>query len=436
MTMKIRGLRWYIAALLFASTVINYIDRQTLSVVAPVLTKELHISPIEYGYILQAFLISYTIMYVLTGPLVDRWGTRVSLAVFVGWWSVANAVHLFARSAAELSVFRFLLGIAEPGNYNAAGRITSEWYPPRERAFLNGLASAGSALGAIIAAPMVAWLTIHYGWRFAFAATGALGLIWLVPWLVLFRLPGKHPLITAAELKHIQTAPEAAPPMPNATSRELWRQREVWGMLLARFFADSVWWFYLFWMPKYLADQRGFTLAEIGLIAWLPYLTADIGAIAGGYISGRLIASGRDVLQSRYIPMAVSAFIMPVSIAIALSRSSAVVIAIICTVTFFHMIWKANLVTITNDIYPIESLGTVSGIVSVGSGIGGIVFMNLTGRIVEAFSYNAMFFIMGFLHPVAFLVCRWLVGKTPGPGAASRTALPIVATQKEGVSNV
>ena len=406
--MKLQGVRWYVAALLVASTVINYIDRQALSVVAPVLTKELHISQIEYGYILQAFLVSYTIMYVLTGPLVDRWGTRLSLAVFVAWWSVANALHVFARSAVQLSGFRFLLGMAEPGNYNAAGRITSEWYPPKERAFVNGLVNAGSAVGAIVAAPMVAWLTIAYGWRFAFVATGALGIVWLVLWLLFYHLPEKHPLITDAELEHIHTAPEAEAVMPDASFGELWRQREVWGLLLARFFADSVWWFYLFWMPKYLVEQRAFTLAEIGLIAWMPYLTADVGAIAGGYISGRLIGPKRTLLQARYIPMAVSAFLMPVSIAIAVVQSSTVAVALICMVTFCHMIWKVNLVTITNDIYPIQSVGTVSGIVSVGSGLGGIVFMNITGQIVQAFSYNTVFLIMGFLHPAAFLLCRGL----------------------------
>ena len=182
--MKLRNVRWYVAGLLFASTVINYIDRQTLSVVAPVLTKELNISPVEYAYILQAFLIAYTIMYVLSGPLVDRWGTKISLAAFVAWWSVSNALHMFARSPFQLAIFRFLLGVGEPGNYNAAARIASEWYPAKERAFINGLVNAGSAIGAIIATPLVAWLTLAYGWRFAFVATGLLGFVWLAFWLV------------------------------------------------------------------------------------------------------------------------------------------------------------------------------------------------------------------------------------------------------------
>ncbi len=414
--MKLRRLRWYIAALLFASTVVNYIDRQALSVVAPVLTKELHITPVEYGNIVQAFLIAYTVMYVVSGVLVDRWGTRISLAVFVTWWSVANMLHMFARSAVHLAGFRFLLGVGEPGNYMAAAKAISEWYPPKERAFVNGLINAGSALGAIIAAPLVVWLTLHYGWRFSFLVTGALGFVWLVFWLALYHLPERHARITAAELDYIRSSPGELDNAPRARWLDLWKQREVWGLLLARFFSDPVWWFYLFWMPKYLVEQRGFTLAEIGIFAWLPYLASDLGSLAGGYISGRLLNGGRTPLQARYATMLPAALFMPASIAIPFIDSSALALVLICLVTMAHQVWKTNLMTITNDIYPIASVGSVSGIVSLGSGAGGAVFMNLTGRVVQAFSYGSIFVIMGFLHPAAYLVCRLLVPKAPAAG--------------------
>jgi len=414
--MRIRHLRWYVAALLFASTVINYIDRQALSVVAPVLTQELNISQVEYGYIVQSFLIAYTVMYVVSGVLVDHWGTRLSLAVFVTWWSAANILHMFARSAVQLAGFRFLLGMGEPGNYMAAAKAISEWYPPKERAFVNGLINAGSALGAIIAAPLVVWITMHYGWRFSFMVTGALGFVWLVLWLALYRLPGEHRRITAGELSYIRSSPGELDNSTPAKWGELWRQREVWGLLLARFFSDPVWWFYLFWMPKYLAEQRGFSLAEIGLFAWLPYLTSDLGALAGGYISGRLLGGKRTALQARYATMLPAALFMPASIAIPFIDSSALALALICLVTLAHQVWKTNLMTITNDIYPVASIGSVSGIVSLGSGVGGAVFMNLTGRIVQAFSYSSIFVIMGFLHPAAYLVCRLLVPRAPALG--------------------
>jgi ACS family hexuronate transporter-like MFS transporter len=418
--MKIRNLRWWIAALLFVSTVINYVDRQTLSVVAPVLTKELNISPVEYGYILQCFLAAYTIMYVVSGLLVDRWGTRASLSVFVGWWSLANALHVFARTATQLAAFRFLLGIGEPGNYNAAGRAASEWYPPKERAFINGLINAGSAVGAIVATPLVVWITARYGWRQAFLLTGLLGFVWLAFWIVFYRLPEKHPWITDEERTRIREQTPAAGAAPLPWSR-FWTQREVWGLLLARFFSDPVWWFYLFWMPKYLVDQRGFTMTQLGVFAWLPYLTSDLGSIAGGWFSGRLIARGRATLASRYAAMLPAVLFMPASLLIAWVDSATLALAVICVITFCHMVWKTNLMTITNDIYPVESVGSVSGIVSLGSGLGGVLFMNLAGRIVETFSYNVIFVIMGFLHPAAYLVCRLMVSQVPGAQVPAKT---------------
>jgi ACS family hexuronate transporter-like MFS transporter len=316
---------------------------------------------------------------------------------------------MFARSAFHLAAFRFLLGVGEPGNYMAAGRATSEWYPPKERAFINGLVNAGSAIGAVIATPLVAWITVRYGWRFAFVATGSLGFVWLAFWLLLYQLPEKHRLITPAELDLIRSAPDPAEAGPRVSWAALWTQREVWGLLLARFFSDPVWWFYLFWMPKYLVEQRGFTLTEVGIFAWLPYLTSDIGALAGGWLSGRLIARKRTILHARYATMLPAVLFMPASLAIPFLASPAYALALICVVTFCHQVWKTNLMTITNDIYPVKSVGSVSGIVSLGSGLGGVVFMNVTGRIVEAFSYTSIFIIMGFLHPLAYLVCRALV---------------------------
>jgi MFS transporter, ACS family, hexuronate transporter len=301
--MKIRHLRWYVAALLFASTVINYIDRQTLSVVAPVLTRELNLGAVEYGYILQSFLLAYTVMYVISGILVDRWGTKWSLAAFAGWWSISNALHILARSAWQLAAFRFLLGAGEPGNYNAVGRAASEWYPPKERALINGLANAGSAAGAIIATPLVVWITARYGWRFAFLITGGLGVVWLALWLVIYELPERHRRITPEELALIQGDRAKAAKTAPVKWGQLWRRRDIWGLLIARFFSDPVWWFYLFWMPKYLVDNRGFTMTELGLFAWLPYLTSDIGSVAGGYLSGKLLSRGWHALDARYAAM-------------------------------------------------------------------------------------------------------------------------------------
>ena len=410
--MKIPHLRWLIAALLFTATVINYIDRQTLSILAPVLTKELQLTPIQYANILMAFQIAYAVMYLVSGVLVDRWGTRISLGAFMAWWSISNMLHAFARSAVGLGVFRVLLGIGEPGNFMAASKATSEWYPPKERAFLNGVANAGAAVGAVIATPLVVCLWDWMGWRSAFVATGAMGFVWLILWLALYRVPEKHPLITVEELRLIREGQQAAPKGGQRVGwLDLLRFPQTWGLFFSRFLSDPVWWFYLFWLPKYLAEQRGFTMHEIGMLGWLPYLTADIGSVLGGIGSGLLVKRGWDVLDARRAGMWPFALIMPVSIGIPYLASPAAALAIISLVTFAHMAWKTNQMTVTNDIYPVHIVGSVSGLTALGNGLGAAAFTWLTGQIVQHFSYNAVFLIMGFLHPAAYVVFRLLVKK-------------------------
>lgn len=418
-------------ALLFTATVLNYVDRQVLSIVAPVLTKELDLSQIEYSNIVQAFLIAYTFMYIGSGILVDRWGTRVSLAVFIVWWSIANMLHGFARSATQLGLFRFLLGVGEPGNFMTAVRVTSEWFPPKEKALVLGFVNAGAAVGAIIAAPLVAWITLSYGWRVAFVATGALGFIWLIAWLLFYRLPAQHPWISKEELSYIQDENLKKDQAVKEKIRwiDLLRYKQTWGLLLAKFISDPVWWFYLFWLPKYLSEQRGFTLAEIGMLAWLPYLASDVGAIVGGYASGHLIKRNWPVIKARGAVMLAFALVMPLSLVIVYTPSSTLALGIICVITCCHMGWKTNLMTLTNDVYPTRIVGSVAGIIAFGSGLGGTLFTNLTGRVVEHYSYDAIFIIMGFLHPIAYIIFRLLVrGPLSGGPDAKAAAQPVAQT--------
>jgi MFS transporter, ACS family, hexuronate transporter len=407
---KIPHLRWYVAGLLFFASVINYVDRQALSVVAPVLTKELNISPVEYATILQAFLIAYTVMYVVSGVLTDRFGTRKSLAGFMIWWSVSNALHAFAGSAFSLGVFRFLLGAGESGNFMASIKAVSEWYPAREKAFVNGLVNAGAAVGAIVAPPAVVWLLNSYGWRTAFVVTGALGFVWLFAWLLLYWVPEKHPRITAAELALIREGQAGNAGHVRIPWGGLLKYPQTWGLMLARVISDPVWWFYLFWLPKYLVDQRGFTMIEMGMIAWLPYLFADLGSVAGGLGSGWLLKRfDWKPLRARSVMMLIFALMMPVSVWVAFTNSNTLALVFICLVTFAHMGWKTNLMTMTNDVYPPATIGSVAGIVAFGSGVGATLFTNLTGWIVQNHSYTSIFVIMGFLHPISWIVVRGLV---------------------------
>ncbi|MBM3814311.1 MAG: MFS transporter [Acidimicrobiia bacterium] len=400
--------RWSIASLLFLATVINYVDRQTLSVVAPVLTKELGISNTEYSNILTAFMVPYTFMYVISGWLVDKWGTRRALATFMAWWSAANILHATARSAFGLGSFRFLLGLGESGNFMAAEKAISEWYPAKERGFANGLVNAAAATGAIISPPLIAWITIQYGWRAAFVITGSFGFVWLIAWFAIYRLPHEHKKINEAERLYILEG-RTGLEKERIPYRRLLALPQVWGLLVSRVFADPVWWFYLFWLPKYLQDVRSFTLAEIGMIAWMPYLCADLGSLFGGWVSGRFISAKRSALFARRATMVPFALVMPVGILVNY-LPSAPALGVICIVTFSHMAWKTNLMTMTNDIFPTSMVGSAAGVVGLGSGLAGAISTPLVGRIVDAFGYGSVFCVMGFLHPIAmgllFLLVR------------------------------
>ena len=403
----IEKLRWRMAVLLFCATVINYVDRQALSVMASEITADLGLSNIDYSNILQAFLICYTGMYLLAGYLIDRWGTRMALAVSMVWWSIANALHAASRGALSLGIFRALLGVGESGNFLAAEKAISEWFPPKERGIANGLVNAAAATGAILAPPLIVWIYQIWGWRFAFILTGGLGFVWLYFWLTWYWIPAKHPRITADEREMLAGASKAV-------GRPLrWRQlfgfRQTWGLFLARVIADPVWWFYLFWLPKYLREDRGFTMVEIGLVAWMPYLTADIGSLLGGWASGRLVQKGMEPLKARKLTMLPCALMMPLGLLVAYSESSIVAVGTICLITFAHMAWKTNLMTMTNDIYPTAIVGSIAGIVGLGSGLGGTIFTRITGYVVEGYSYEAVFVIMAFLHPIALLVLHSMI---------------------------
>lgn len=419
---KIKNLRWLIAGLVFLNTVNNYVDRQTLSILAPKLTEELQIDDVGYGYIVQAFLVAYTGMHLIAGVVIDRWGVKIAYGAATAWWSIAAMLHAFANSALGLGIFRFLLGIGESFNFISAEKVAAEWYPPKERALLNGLANAAAVTGAIITPPLVVWLMLRWSWRVVFIATGSLGFFWLVAWIAFYHLPERHPRITGQELQWIrgsQTSSETAKPS-STESRLRWfdllKFPQTWGLILARIFSDPVWWFYLFWLPKYLTESRGLTMAEMSMIVWIPYLASDVGSIAGGWCSGFMISRGWKVLEARKIVMLASVMVMPLGVAIVFTESSTVAIVLICAVLFAHMSWKTNLMTMTVDIFPRSVVASAAGILGMGSGLGGVLFSSVAGHIIKRYSYTPIFVIMGFLHPVAYLFVRWLVrgeaGKT------------------------
>nr|WP_299854022.1 MFS transporter [Sphingomonas bacterium] len=382
-------IRWAILALLFASTVLNYVDRQTLSIMAPLVQRDLHIDDIGYARIVQFFLIAYTLAYLGAGWLTDRLGTKLSLALFVGWWSLANMATGLVNSAGQLGATRALLGLGEAGNYTAGPKAVAEHFPESERGFAFGAYTAGAMVGATIAPPMIGFLALTYGWRAAFVGTGALGLVWLVAWLLIYPRRDK-----VADAGPAQPTPWAA----------IARERPIWGFALSRLIADPVWYFYLFWFPKYLIDQRGLSLAAVAGIAWVVYLAADVGSIGGGLFSGWLIKRGVPAPKSRLIACAVAATLTPFGMLIASGIGVNWTLAIAALVGFGHLIFQINLGTLVVDLYPRRVVATIFGFVAAGSALGGIFSTKLVGQLAASGNYATIFLLMGALHPIAVLV--------------------------------
>jgi ACS family hexuronate transporter-like MFS transporter len=406
-------LRWWITGLLFLSTVINYVDRQTLSVLARTIQNDLGMSDLMYSNVVQAFLLAYALSYLFSGRFTDWLGTRASMACFIVWWSLANMLTGLSRSAFSLGAFRFLLGIGEPGNYTAAPKALSEWFTPKDRGLAYGIYTAGATIGATIAPPVIAFLATGYGWRSAFVLTGTLGLLWVIPWLWLYRRPQEHPRITAEELALVPSAQSAnettqagaaASPSEWQRWKELLSRRETWLILLVRLITDPVWYFYLFWFPKYLQDARHLTLLEVGRVAWLVYLAADVGSVLGGWVSGVLIKRGRAPIASRKRVMTVAACLLPLSPLVAYAPSTALAILVAGIVALAHLTFQATGGALVVDLYPSKTIATAFGIIAAGSGLGGMISTNIVGRLVSSYSYTPVFVLMGLLHPLALLL--------------------------------
>lgn len=387
-------IRWAILALLFLSTVLNYVDRQTLSILATTIQADLGMSDTGYAGVVQLFLIAYTLAYLGVGWITDRLGPKLALAGFVAWWSIANMVTGLVQSVGQLGAARFALGLGEAGNYVAAPKTVSERFPPHERGFAVGVYTAGAMVGATIAPPLIGWLALSHGWRAAFFVTGGLGFVWLIAWLLVFR---KAPKAEAAASEAI----ESKWPL-----RRILSDRAVWGLALARTLTDPVWYFYLFWFPKYLIDARGMTLLGVAATAWLVYLAADIGSIFGGGASGRLVKCGTPAPDARLRLMGAAACLAPVGALIAAQPSVPLTYALAAAVALAHMAFLVNLTTLAVDIFPQRQVGAIFGLIAAGSGVGGIVSTWIVGQFAEGRDYAPLFLAMAVLHPIGWGIAR------------------------------
>lgn len=418
---KIPGLRWYIVIMLCLASELNYLDRQMLSVLAQTIQDELGITDIEYAKITMAFLASYTVMYAVCGRLVDVLGSRRSFMIFVTGWSISNMLHAFARTAAHFSIFRFMLGATEPASFPGGLRAVSEWFPLRERAIAVGIFNSGTAIGSAIAAPLVAWIALSWGWRYSFVVGGVLGLVWVAVWAVIYRLPRVHPWLKAAELEHIESdqtddkVSDAPPPVPILA---ILRDRRAWGCFAARMLTDPISYFFVFWTPKFLQQERGFDLAAVGKYAWIPYAVLAFGNIAGGAVPGFLMGLGWNLNRARKAMMLISSLAMPASLmGIIYMPSPSAAIAMVSVAMFFHAAW-ANM-TLPAEIFPKHVVGSVTGFAGMFGGIVGFFSQWAIGWTVQNVSYTPIFAVSSMMHIIAFALVCILIGKlghvtTPG----------------------
>jgi MFS transporter, ACS family, hexuronate transporter len=397
-----RPQRWLMISLAFFATVINYLDRQTLSVVAPVLLDEFHMNSVDYSRVVSAFLFAYTISNGLSGPLIDRVGTRAGYALCMAFWSLSSILHIFSRGALSLGVFRFLLGIGEAGNWPAGVKVVAEWFPERERALASGLFNSGSSIGAILAPPIIAFIVLQLGWRPAFFIIGVLGFLWIVAWLAIYRTPPEAALHTAS------THPVG----------ELLRMRFVWSFILSKIFLDPVWYFYVFWFPEYLKQVHKFNLAAIGTYAWIPFFVAALGNLFGGYLSPAFMRHGMETANARKLAVSVCALLMLSSIPAVLSRSPWVAIACIAIAMAGYTGANVTTLAFTADAFRKESVASVWGLASMGAGFGGMLFTLIAGGVIQHFSYTPVFIGFGFLP----LICSTILWTLTGPLPEDRRA--------------
>jgi ACS family hexuronate transporter-like MFS transporter len=396
-----------ICALLFAATTINYVDRGVLGVLAPDLQKTIGWSDTQYGDINAAFTLAYAIGFLVVGRFVDRVGTKVGYAVALVVWSLAAAGHALARSALGFGVARFLLGLGEAGNFPSAIKTTAEWFPRRERALATGLFNAGSNIGAVLAPWLAPILALRWGWQSAFLVTGLVGLVWVAFWLPLYDRPERHPWVSPAELAWIQSdKPEAATPIPWV---ELLEHRQTWAFASGKFLTDAIWWFYLFWSPKFLAHSFGVDLKHIGPPLIVIYLLADVGSVGGGWLSSRLLKQGWSSNAARKTALLVCALcVVPVAMAPIVSQKWTAVL-LISLAAAAHQGFAANLFTLASDLFPRRAVGSVVGIGGTAGAVGGFLMQLASGRIKDLTgSYLPMFLVAASVYVLSVLIIHAL----------------------------
>jgi ACS family hexuronate transporter-like MFS transporter len=387
--------RWRVAILVSVAIAISYLDRQTLPVAVQAISKDIPLSNGQFSALQSAFLFSYALMYAGGGKLVDLMGTQRGFMVIMLFWSLACASHALAASFAMLLTSRFLLGVGEGGGFPAATRAVAEWFPAKERATAMGIINAGTAVGAVAAPPLIAAVLGYSNWRWIFVLTGGLGIAWVVWWR--FSYASTHVPVSS----FTEPTAESAAALPWI---HLFRIRETWGLVTAKFLSDAAWFFYLFWLPKYLYDARGFDVKAVGTFAWMPSAAAGVGCLLGGAFSSYLVRRNFSLGVARKLALGLSAAVMPFIILVPHVPVSWA-IALFCLAYFGQQSWSTLVMVLPTDLFPQNVVGSVAGLVGFGGAMGGIAFGEVAGYLLDhGFGYSVVFRIAGTLHIAAFLI--------------------------------
>lgn len=406
-------LRWSVCGLLFFATTVNYVDRQVLGILKPVLEKELGWKDSDYGWIVFTFQLAYALMMPFAGRAMDWLGTRLGYALAVAVWSAASMLHSLASTPFQFAAARFALGLGESSNFPAALKTVADWFPKEERAFATGFFNSGSNIGAVVAPLMVPFVALHFGWRSSFLFTGGLDVIWLVLWLSFYRPPSEHKLLTKQERALIEAGRSEEPNVPIRYS-QLLTKRPAWAFLMGKFLTDPVWWFYLYWVPGFLHDKYGLDLTHLGPPLIVIYVVADIGSIGGGWLSKGFVTRGLEPGVARKRAMLICALaVTPVSLIMFTGGNLWLTVALISLAAAAHQGWSANLFTIPSDTFPRQAVGSVVGLGGMGGSIGGMLVAPAIGLWLDYShkSYGPLFFAAGTAYLLALLAIHLLAPK-------------------------
>lgn len=414
---KLKNLKWWICTLLFLATLVNYLDRQTLSVAAPDIAQEFSLNNQQLALINNAFTLAYTVGQLLTGRLVDVLGTKTGFLLIMMVWSAAGILCSTARGVLSLSIFRFILGFGEAGNWPVSVKAVAEWFPAKSRSIGVAFFSSGSGVGAVLAPILIAQVIVWAGWRSAFIVIGALGFMWVPLWFWFYHSPKQHWGITPEELSELEA--EHRPQVKRASGigamlsewAGLLRYRQIWGVFLIRFFSDSILWFYIQWLPKYFADERGYSMQEIRDNLWIAFLPTTFAALIGGGASSWLIRRGWSVDRARKTVMLIAGLLMLSSLPVGLVENDLLAIALSANALMAFYAYSVNTLTLPADLVPSRLVASVSGLSGMGAGIGSVIFTTIVGAVADAYSFTPVFYLIGVLPLLSISMLFLVTGR-------------------------